>query len=393
MAINFDDFVEQVRDANPIEAVLAESGIHLRGHGRLRTASNHDSMKVRTDMQRVWWYSQNWNGDVFGWIMKEKGCTFNDALEILARRAHLEMPRFQQVNESEVKRIRATADAFSVAADVFHRWLVGDKERAIDPDPEALAYACGRGWSDETIKAAVIGFSGRKTKEQVLDMRGEFSLYGIDPASPAAVAVLGFEGNVGDWARQWEVRDHPDFDEQWLLKNRIHGLMDVPGLIYAHHVQGGVKYLSRRNLPGFDKIKSDGKTRDWKSFNPYKLLAGPKQPYWNHAHRVDQPVVCVEGPGDATTWGQWGYGSLAFCGLLGDITQASTEDAERMRKMAALINKHPAIYLQLDADDAGQKAIKLAAKLLGPKVQIVEMSRTYTREDAKADAEATNAEE
>ena len=32
---NFDDFVEKVRDANPIEKVLEESGIHLRGHGRL----------------------------------------------------------------------------------------------------------------------------------------------------------------------------------------------------------------------------------------------------------------------------------------------------------------------------------------------------------------------
>src|SRR5690242_5475929 len=172
MAINFEDFVEQVRDANPVEKILEESGVHLRGHGRLRTASNHDSMKVRTDMQRVFWYSQNWNGDVFGWVMKEKGCEFMEAVEILARRAHIEMPRFQPVNESEVKRIRATADAFSVAADVFHRWLVGDEKKGIAPDPDALAYACGRGWSDETIKASLVGFSGRKTADQYKDMRG-----------------------------------------------------------------------------------------------------------------------------------------------------------------------------------------------------------------------------
>jgi len=127
MAINLDDFVEQVRDANPIEKVLEESGIHLRGHGRLRTSTKHDSMKVRTDMQRVFWYSQNWNGDVFGWVMKEKGIEFMEALEILARRAHIELPKFQAVNESEVKRTRATADVFSVAASVFHRWLEGMK--------------------------------------------------------------------------------------------------------------------------------------------------------------------------------------------------------------------------------------------------------------------------
>lgn len=391
--MNFEDFVEQVRDANPIEAVLEESGIHLRGHGRLRTASKHDSLKVRTDMQRAFWYSQNWNGDVYGWIMKEKGCTFMEAIEILARRAHIEMPRLQPVNESEVKRIRATADAFSVAANVFHRWLVGDEKMQISPDADALAYARGRGWSDETIKASLTGFSGRKTADQLKDMKGEFSLYGIDPLSPAAVAILGFEGDVSVWAVNQGVRDVEEFDDEWINKGRIHGLMDVPGLIYAHQHHGGVKYLSRRNLPGFDKIKSDGKTRDWKSFNPYKLLAGPKQAYWNHAQRIDEPLICVEGPGDAISYGQLGFGSMAFCGLLGDVTQVAPEEAERMRKMAALINKYKAVYLHLDADEAGQKAIRLAAKLLGPKVQIVQMSKAYSREDAKADASTSPGEE
>lgn len=394
--MNLDDFVEQVREANPIEKVLEESGIHLRGHGRLRTATKHDSMKVRTDMQRVFWYSQNWNGDVFGWVMREKGIEFMEALEILARRAHLEMPKLSPVNESEVKRTRATADVFSVAANVFHRWLVGDEKLEIKPDDAALAYARDRAWTDSTINESVVGFSGRKTPEQYKDMKGEFSLYGIDPLSPAAVAILGFEGDVGAWAKAQGVRDDRDFDEEWILKGRIHGLMDVPGLIYAHHFQGGVKYLSRRNLPGFDKIKSEGKTRDWKSFNPYKLLAGPKVPYFNHAHRMDRPLICVEGQGDAITWGQWSYGAMAFCGLLADPKQASPEDAERMRKLATYLKKHPSLYLSLDDDEAGQKATRLAALWLGPKVQIVRMSRAYTREDASADqvqSEGDDAEE
>lgn len=390
---NFDDFVEQVREANPIEDVLADSGIHLRGHGRLRTATKHDSMKVRTDMQRVFWYSQNWNGDVFGWVMHEKGCDFMQALDILARRAHIVMPRFQAVNESEVKRIRATADAFSVAANVFHRWLMGDEKLGITADAVALDYARGRGWSDETINASLTGFSGRKTADQYKDMRGEFSLYGIDLLSPAAVAVLGFEGDVNSWAAQQGIRNHEDFDESWIDKKRIHGLMDTPGLIYVHQHQGGVKYLSRRQLPGFDKIKSEGKTREWKSFNPYKLLAGPKQPYFNQAQRMDRPLICVEGQGDAITWGQWGYGAMAFCGLLGDPNQMSPEDGERMRKLVAYIGKHPSVYLCLDEDEAGQNGMRLAAKWLGPKLQIVRMITPYTREDAKRDQEESSDDE
>jgi len=381
---SFADFIEQVRDANPIEDVLAADGISLRGHGRLRTAQKHDSMKVRTDYGRVFWYSQNWNGDVFGWVMREKGCDFNGALELLARRANIEMPKFAARDEGVILRARATADVFSVAANVFHRWLVGDKERGVEADADALAYARGRAWTDETINAELIGFSGRKSAAQVADMKGEFSMCGIDIFSPAAVAVLGFQGDVDKWGREKGVRDHEDFDEDWILKGRIHGLMDTPGIIYAHQHKGGVNYLSRRHLPGFDKIhdRETGKDRDWKSFNPYKLLAGMKQPYFNHCHRMDKPLIGVEGQGDAVTYSQWGYGAIAFCGLMGNISEASTEDAERMRALAAMINKHPAFYLFMDDDEAGQKTVRLAAKLLGPKMLVGRMTRLVSRDEA-----------
>ena len=259
-------------------------------------------------------------------------------------------------------------------------------ETQIVHDHEALEYVHSRAWTDHTIKEELLGFSGRKTPAQIADMKGEFSLYGIDPFSPAAVVVLGFEGDVGSWAVQQGVRDHQDFDEEWILKGRIHGLMATPGLIYVHQHQGGVKYLSRRQLPGHDKIKD----RTWKSFNPYKVLAGPKQPYFNSVHRVDRTLVCVEGQGDAITFGQWGQSAMAFCGLLGDPSTMAPEDAERMRKLAAYINKHPAVYLSLDDDEAGQKALKLAAKLLGPKTQILRMWEMVTR--GKMSASSDDAE-
>lgn len=381
---NFQDFVEKVRDANPIEDVLQDSGIALHGHGRLRTAAKHDSMKVRVDYGRVFWYSQQWNGDVFGWVMKERGCDFGEALEHLARRARLEMPKFSRKNEGDVFRARATADAFSVAANVFHRWLAGDKERGVTADTDALAYAHGRAWTDETLAAALIGFSGRKTDAQIADMKGEFEMCGIDPHSPAAVAVMGFQGDVDKWARKYSVRDEEDFDEGWVLKGRIHGLMDTPGIIYAHQHKGGVNYLSRRNLPGFDKIKDKetGKEREWKCFNPYKMLAGPKQPYFNHVHRMDRVLIGVEGQGDAVSYGQMGYGAIAFCGLMGDIAVMTPEDADRIRQLGGYINKHPVFYLFMDDDEPGQKAVRYAAKILGPKMMVGRMTRLMARDEA-----------
>lgn len=397
MAENFDDFVEKVRDANPIEGVLEADGVKLRGQGRLRTGKDHDSLKVRTDFQRMFWYSMNLNCDVFGYVMQRDGIDFSEALEKLAMRANIDMPKFQAVNESEIRTRRATADAFSVAANVFQRWLTGleDEKRDlhVPADADALAYARGRGWSEETLHAEMVGFSGRKADWQYQDMRGDFSLHGIDPLSPAAVAVFGFQGDVRAWALAQAVLDDEDFDPEWIEKGRIHGLMDVPGLIYAHQHKGGVRYLSRRHLPGHDKIRSDGKQREWKSFNPYKLLAGRKQPYFNHIERVDRPIICVEGQGDAITFGQWGQGSMAFCGLLGDPAEMASEDAERMRNLAVSINKHPAVYLALDDDEAGQKGLRLAAKLLGPKIQILRMSRPMPREEARALAHEDHNEE
>jgi DNA primase len=384
---NFHDFIEQVRDANPIEDVIQEDGYPLKGHKTMRgTRKDCDSLNVRTDWQRAWWFSQNWQGDVFAWVMRQKGVEFMDAVEMLARRAGMQMPKFQKVNEVELRRNRATADIFSVAAVVFHRWLMGDKDKGIEPDAEALKYVHGRGWCDETIQASMTGFSGRKTDWQIKDMAGEFDLFGLDNRSPAAVAVMGFQGDVAEWARAQGILNDPEFDKGWIEKGRIHGLMDTPGVIYAHQKPlGKVIYLSRRQLPGHDEI--DG--RKWKSFNPQKVLVGPKQFYFNHIYQIKEPCVMVEGQGDAITWGQWKQVSIALCGIVGNLENRSSEEQERIMQMVHKLKKnHPALYYAPDNDEAGQKAIKAVGKLFGPTVQVVRWSRVVTRKDKEKTEES-----
>lgn len=385
---NLDDFIEQVRDANPIEDVISESGIVLKGgHTKRGTAKGTQSLIVKCDWGRAFWYSASWSGDVFAWVMREKGCDFMGALDILARRAHVEMPKFSQggvISEQRIKKMRATADVYSVAAQVFHRFLVGheDAERGVkfEADAAALEYARGRGWTDETLRREVVGFSGRKTKVQVSEMEKELQLFGVDLNSPAAISIFGYQGDVMAWATAAGIGNEAK-EEGWDDKTRIHGLMDTPGLIYAHYWRGAVTYLSRRQLPGFDVIKDKDDERVWKSFNPNKVLAGPKAVYVNHAQRNDKPLICVEGQGDAISFSQLGYGALAFCGLMGEIGNMSPEEAERLRKLAGWINKRSAVYLFLDDDEPGQKAIRQAAHLLGMKVQIGRMTRLVARDE------------
>lgn len=384
--MNFDDFVEQVREANPIEDVISETIPLKGGHTKHGTTKGTMSLIVKCDWGRAFWYSASWSGDVFEWITREKGYDFMGALEHLARRAHIEMPKFsKEVNTGEVKRKRATADVYSVAAQVFNRFLMGheDKEHGVkfEADAAALDYAHGRGWTDETLRKEVVGFSGRKTDFEISEMKKELQLFGVDLLSPAAVSIFGYQGDVMAWAAAAGIGDEARA-EGWEDKTRIHGLMDTPGLIYAHQWRGSVTYLSRRQLPGFDVIKEEGGERAWKSFNPNKVLAGNKAVYVNRAQRSDRPLICVEGQGDSVSFGQLGFGSLAFCGLMGEIANMAPDEAERLRKLAAWINKHPAVYLFLDDDAPGQKAIRQAAHLLGMKVQIGRMARLVSRDEA-----------
>jgi hypothetical protein len=399
---NFEDFVEKVRDANPIEDVISALGFPLRLRGGRADGDRDDcnTLHVLIRMQHAWWYGDSgWHGDVFAFVQKVKGGDFMQALEYLADRAGIRMPEFKKEDAGEVQKRAATVSAFVVAAGVFHRWLMAPLPSAspqINPqrtgagehdlggeacDAKALAYVRGRGWTDDTTRAAMTGFSGRKEKWQIADMRGEFSLFGIDPLSPAAVAITGFEGDVMEWANKYDLLNHPDFDKDWIEKKRVSGLMSTPGVIYTHQRFGKVDYLSRRQLPGFDVFKDfkSGKERAWKSYNPHKCLVGPKQIYYNHVYDAGKACVMCEGQGDAITWGQWSYGGLALLGMFSDFERKSAEEQEPIIRWVKKMWKHDGLFYAPDDDEAGEKNVRVIGKVFGPKIQIVRMSRLLSR--------------
>lgn len=386
---NFEDFIEKVRDANAIEEVIPALGFPLRIRGRRADGDRDDcnTLRVLINMQHAWWYGDNWHGDVFAFVQKVKGCDFMQALEYLAERANIRMPEFKKEDVSEVQKRSATAGAFVVASGVFHRWLMGHDDKNLDihipADAAALEYVRGRGWTDDTINAAMVGFSGRKEKWQIEDMRGEFSKFGVDLLSPAAVAVLGFDGNVMEWANKYELLNHPDFDAEWVTKEKISGLMSTPGVIYSHQRFGKVDYLSRRQLAGFDMFKDykTKKERAWKSYNPHKCLVGAKQIYYNHVYDAGKPCVMVEGQGDAITWGQWGHGGLALLGMFSDFERKTPEEQETVLRWVKKMWKHDGLYYAPDDDEAGEKNVRVIGKVFGPKIQIVKMARAVSRED------------
>lgn len=352
-----DDFIERIRDANPIEDVVPKLGFKFeRERGASRRVAHTGGLVVNTRTQRYFWASKGWNGDVFDLVMRYQEMEFTEAVDWLADMGKVERPNWGKVDHEAIKAARAKEGVFDVAQRVFERWL--------QEDAQALAYVQGRGLTDETIAEARIGFSGRGGEAFYQDLRGEFSLYGVDPTSPAAVAMLGYRGELPAWAQKYGV-NAADLDDNWIQRGYISGLISVPGIVYAHYVSRRLVYFSRRQLPGYDKIKGeDGQEREWKSWNPPKVLVGERQFFFNHAWRAEaQECLIVEGQMDAITLAQWGMPAVALCGL------GSSPDA--MNWLIGKLNKHLVRYLALDADEAGQEKVRKLGAELGPMTRIV----------------------
>ncbi len=334
-----DDIVEKVKEVNRIEDVIEEMGYSLqRRQGKYIRARDHDSLVINTHNQTYTWNSKNEiQGDVIEWVMRRNGWDFKTVVEWLARRAHMPEPRWRQEDEGKRELRRKREKVFALAQVAMQRWLWDDAE--------ALGYARGRGWTDETIREAGLGFSGRRTAAALVDLRGDFSLHEIDPESPEAVAILGFQGDVRRWAEKWEV----DISQQpqWVEWGRVVGITGKTRLVYPHYVNGRVQTFSGRNILGAE-INKEG--REVKAYNLPVILAGSRHLFFNHAYSTRaETCVLVEGQADAITLGQWGIAAVA---LIGTGWQDQKDAIEEMRK------RHPRLYLGMDADEAGLKAVQ-----------------------------------
>ena len=369
-----DDIVEQVKAKNPIEDVLEQDGYPLRKVGRYARCSRKDDndLVVDTLQQSYHWNKRSEHGDVINWVMNRQKTDFKGAVEWLAIRAKLPVPSWGKGDHRERLAARAREDAWAVALHLMNKWLWDDAA--------ALAYVRGRGWCDETITKAQLGFSGHATPDELNAMRGEFSMHQVDLESPTAVAITGFRGDVKGWAKAHGLYDHPEWPRQWEEWGFVPGMMGKSRLVYPHLVAGRVRYFSGRNILGAE-VNSEG--REIKAFNLPKALAGERQAFFNHeyAPRADECVI-VEGQADAITLAQWGIPAVAIVGT------AFTDHAVLI---GDLRERHNRLYVALDADTAGVNALVgrkrnwPLADLFGPMARVIRWPKEkWTGADGKA---------
>ncbi len=349
--------IEEIKERLKLEELVAQTAaVKLRRSGASLTGFCPFHHNTNTPSLVVWPGTQTWKcfgscnegGDIFDWVMKQNpGWDLKEAIKSLAVMANVPLRESGADLQGRIS-AQKKESALKVAQGMFRKWLAGEKDKegkvTREPDAEALKYALDRGWTLETIKAAGVGFSGRATTAQVNEMRGEFKMHGIDLLSPEAVMVLGFSGDVKTWA------EAHGLDASGLGDKYIQGLMNKPGLVYAHKFDGKIEYLSVRLLPGFDEER--------KSHNPNATLAGPRRPYFNWLHRSHHAegkekgkrIHIVEGQGCAIAWGQLGEPAMALCG-------SSWRYLVESGVIAMLRNEYEEITYTTDADTPGETVV------------------------------------
>lgn len=350
MTISIDELVNQVKQANKIEDVAGEcAGFSVNGRGRYMSTREHDSLVFDTHNQSYWWNSTGEHGDVIEWVVKRKGMDFKGAMEFLCKRGGLADPVWEKQDPMVRMAARQREDALNVASDLFHQWLLADVA--------TLDYVHSRGWTDETIKRARLGYTGRQDHKDRLskEMTDAMGAAGVDPRCPAAVAVLGLRADVRHWALDYNINSP---QEKWIEEDRIYGVVGWDRLVYSHMQGGRCVYFSLRGI------------KEKAHFNPPVELVGERQiyanPKWSSAELL---CVVVEGQADAITLDQWDIPAVALNGVSADERIARIIGATKEHKRANF-------FLGLDSDKAGQLNSSKAAKLLGPMTRIVQWAGT-----------------
>lgn len=374
-----DDIKARLDLASEIEArgvALRRAGKNLVGLCPFHREDTH-SFTVFPDSQRWRCFGAcNTGGDLFDFMMKQENLDFAETLRQLARKAGIPL-HSASPNDHKALELKRQAEAVFGAAAVYF-------QQALKAGPGRDYALQGRGWLESTLLESGVGYFGKDWD----GLRGHLSAAGIDLECPAAVALVGYRGDVAAWGQRHAVKPA----SQWVADGKIPA-MPPHLLIYTHLVRGRVVYLSGRYLP-VDFLSAEGQAqkpaggRKPKSWNPPVELIGERQPFFNQCWwsqrsdkiedesdaerkarlgliaRLEKLAVVTEGQGDAVSLGEWQVWAAATCGVaVTGQAKSSTDNillSELKRKAAAGAR----VLIGFSRDEAGEKGTRAMAEAL-----------------------------
>jgi DNA primase len=363
---DFDKFVEEIKTkVDLVEIIEATSAYRFetRRVGRFIKCKHPDSFMVDPDWGIYTMFAkagdgshQHETGDVFHWLERYANMSFWEAAQFLAQRCGVKVPeQARKIDPEKEKQTKTRLEMYEIAC----KWF----EAELWNSPAALEYCRGRGWTDETIRAARLGFASGT--ERINDLRGTFAMHDVNLDDAATVSIVGKRGAVASWLQVAEIKD---YSVDWVDNNYIPGLATGIRLVFPHIWRGRVAYFSARNLEMRDGKLVNRPERDEngnhrpKSHNLPRCLVGERLRYYNFAFtRGAENCLVVEGQPDAISAAQLGIGAVALAGVAADAD------------LAALIKQHKIkrVFMGLDNDPAGQANQVKGAALFGPMTRLV----------------------
>jgi len=273
------------------------------------------SFSVDGEHQLYYCFGCKAGGNVFTFYMEMEHCSFNEAVEQLAERAHMPLPQMEQDVDYERRRTQRERllAANREAARFYHETLYTAAGAA------SLSYLHRRGLSDGVIRKFGLGASPEDWS--VLSDRLLSQGYTLDELVLAGLTV------------RKKASDGKDRYFDMFRGRAMFPIIDAYGNVLAF---GGrtldkrePKYLNTSDTPVFNKRKG--------------VFAANFLRQQRHLDRV----ILVEGYMDVVSLTQ--YGVEGVCATLGT---ALTDEQARLLKRYA-----PQVYLAYDGDAAGQHAI------------------------------------
>jgi DNA primase len=318
------EFKELVRSQTDLVALVGET-IALKpvrgGRDFVGLCPFHDdhnpSFTVNPERQSYRCWVCNEGGDCFSFVMKTDGIGFREALEMLAERARIEIPKNLR---------RGPADGPGTKADLHKiiAWAEAELHQCLlksSQGERARAYLADRGFQDETIRQFRIGYHPDDWEWLIAKARGKFTPEQL----VAARLVRERDGRSGY------------FDERLFIDRVVFPIRDMRGRPVAF---GG------RVLP------------DCKQENPPKYINSAEGPLFakssllygfdaaRDAIRRSETVVIVEGYTDCIIAHQFGVRNVV--GTLGTaLTDMHVTNLKRLARR---------VVQCFDGDDAGRKA-------------------------------------
>lgn len=320
------EFREEVRARSEIVGLIGESvALQPRSGGReyVGLCPFHDdhnpSMRVYPDRQTFRCWSCNTGGDCFAFVMEREKVTFPEALEILARRAHIELPKFVTGQSPQQENNRARLfEALQWAEETFHRCLLEAPEAA-----PARDYLQQRGVTPEMVRRF----------------------------------RLGFHPNEWTWLLQ-KARATGKFSQSLLIDARVAGERDGRAfdffvnrvLFPIHNERGQTVSFGGRILPGSQDDAKYWNGPESPVFHKSRLLFAIDKA--RDAIREQDQALIVEGYTDCIACHQFGVQNVV--GTLGTaLTDSHVTAIKRFTRKVVLV---------FDGDAAGQAAAARAVE-------------------------------